>query len=91
MSIPSGYAHRPARHDRKRSARAIREIERQDQRPAEREGAATPAEALARFQLPPDAIARISERLVPGSSLIVSDNGLSDETGPDTGFIVTTH
>jgi hypothetical protein len=29
--------------------------------------------------------------IMPGSSLIVSDNKLSDETGDDTDFIVTTH
>lgn len=90
LSIPSGYAHRPAPHHRKRSAKEIRELERQEKRAAELAGAATPAEALARFQLPEDAIERISELLVPGSSLIVSDNRLSDETGPDTGFIVST-
>ena len=85
-SIPSGYAHRPARHHGKRSAREIKDIARQEQLA----GAPTAAEALERFELPKDAIERISERLIPGSSLIVSDNGLSDETGPDTGFIVST-
>lgn len=89
MSIPSGYAHRPARHHGKRSARETREMERQEKRAAEAT-TASPGEALARFQLPADAIARISALLVPGSSLIVSDNGLSEETGPDTGFIVST-
>jgi hypothetical protein len=49
------------------------------------------AQALERFELPKDAVERISELLTPGSSLIVSDNALSDETGSDTGFIVATH
>jgi hypothetical protein len=37
-----------------------------------------------------EAIAPISAMLMPGSSLIVSDNPLSDETDEDTGFIVLT-
>ena len=93
MTIPSIHARAPSRHLRKGSAReraAAREIERQEQRAAELAGTPTPAEALAHFQLPPDAVTRISELLTPGSSLIVSDNALSDETGPDTGFIVST-
>jgi hypothetical protein len=36
-------------------------------------------------------IARISELIVPGSSLIVSDEGLGEETGEGTNFIVVTH
>ncbi len=93
MSIPSGYARAASRHERKGSKReraAARERERQEQRAAALAGAPTPAEALAHFQLAPDAIQRISELLTPGSSMIVSDNALSDETGPDTGFIVST-
>jgi hypothetical protein len=34
---------------------------------------------------------RISELLTPASSLIISDNGFSGETGKDTDFIVVTH
>src|SRR5215204_3839382 len=37
--------------------------------------------ALDRIIMPPDALERISELITPGSSLIVSDNRLSDETG----------
>ena len=48
----------------------------------------TPAEALARIEIPQDIVARISELMVPGSSLIVSDQGLGDETGEGTDFIV---
>jgi hypothetical protein len=40
--------------------------------------------------MPKDAVDRISELLAPGSSLIVSDNGLSDETGSETDFVVAT-
>jgi hypothetical protein len=47
--------------------------------------------ALDRIEIPQDAVDRISELLTPASSLIVSDNGYSRETGEDTDFIVVTH
>jgi len=47
-----------------------------------------PAEALARISIPQDAIDYISQLMVPGSSLVVSDQGLGDETGEGTDFIV---
>jgi L,D-transpeptidase catalytic domain len=50
----------------------------------------TAAEALARINLPPEAVERISELLTPGSSLVVSDHGLGRETGRYTEFIVLT-
>src|SRR5262249_8799196 len=50
----------------------------------------TAAQALERIQFPPEAIDRISELLVPGSSLVVSDEGLGRETGRYTEFIVLT-
>ena len=50
--------------------------------------AATAAEALDRIQIPQEAVERISELLIPGSSLVVSDEGLGRETGRYTEFIV---
>jgi L,D-transpeptidase catalytic domain len=47
--------------------------------------------ALDRIEIPQDTIERISELLTPASSLIVSDSGISHETGNDTDFIVLTH
>ena len=47
--------------------------------------------ALNRIEIPKDVFERISELLTPGSSLIISDHGLSDETGTDTDFIVETY
>ena len=44
--------------------------------------------ALDRIEIPPDVAGRISQILTPGSSLIISDHGLSRETGQDTDFIV---
>jgi hypothetical protein len=50
----------------------------------------TAAEALNRIQMPKEAAERISELLIPGSSLVVSDEGLGRETGRYTEFIVLT-
>jgi hypothetical protein len=50
----------------------------------------SPQQALARIEIPQDVIERISELMVPGSSLIVSDQGLGQETGAGTDFIVVT-
>jgi len=47
--------------------------------------------ALDRVEIPRDTVERISELLTPASSLIISDNGFSHETGKDTDFIVLTH
>jgi lipoprotein-anchoring transpeptidase ErfK/SrfK len=49
-----------------------------------------PADILARIDIPPDVIQAISELIVPGSSLVVSDQGLGGETGEGTDFIVVT-
>lgn len=48
----------------------------------------TPQEALARIAIPQDVIDQISQLMVPGSSLVVSDQGLGPETGSGTDFIV---
>jgi lipoprotein-anchoring transpeptidase ErfK/SrfK len=50
----------------------------------------TATEALSRIEIPTEASARISEMLSPGFSLIISDNGVSDETGSDTDFVILT-
>ena len=46
--------------------------------------------ALNRIEIPQDAVERIAQLLTSGSSLIISDYGISDETGQDTDFIVLT-
>jgi hypothetical protein len=46
--------------------------------------------ALDRIEIPQHVVERISERMTPGSSLIVSDYGISAETGKGTDFIVIT-
>ena len=47
--------------------------------------------ALDRIEIPQDTVAKISELLTPASSLIISDDGFSHETGKGTDFIVVTH
>jgi hypothetical protein len=50
----------------------------------------SPSVALDRIVMSPELVERISDLMTPGSSLIVSDNKLSDETGEYTDFIVLT-
>lgn len=45
---------------------------------------------LDRLQIPDDVRTRISAILTPGSSLAISDNGISTETGKGTDFVVLT-
>jgi len=50
----------------------------------------SPAEALDRIAIPPEAMARIAEALTTGASIIVSDKGINQgETGEGTDFIVS--
>jgi len=84
VSIPSGYRHRVGDAGKRYHGRKTTEAD--EAQPA----ASTAAEALDRITLPGEAIERISALLLPGSSLIVSDNALSDETDADTDFIVLT-
>jgi lipoprotein-anchoring transpeptidase ErfK/SrfK len=50
----------------------------------------SPAEALDRITIPPDAMARITEALSTGSSIVISDQGINQgETGEGTDFIVS--
>jgi hypothetical protein len=57
---------------------------------AEAKPTSNAAQALDRVTIPQEAIERIAELLVPGSSLIISDEGLGRETGRYTEFIVET-
>ena len=44
--------------------------------------------ALDRITIPPAMVERVSEVVLPGASLIISDEGASIETGKDTDFVV---
>ncbi len=87
VSIPSeapAAAERPVHHGRK--SRLEREVVVAEQKPS-----ASAGDALNRIDMPREAIERISEMLTPGSSLIISDQPMSGETGSDTDFIILTH
>jgi L,D-transpeptidase catalytic domain len=58
--------------------------------PAAETAVQTPREALARIDIPQDVSDQIAALIVPGSSLVVSDQGLGEETGEGTDFIVLT-
>jgi hypothetical protein len=49
-----------------------------------------PNAALDRITIPEEALARITELMTPGATLIISDLGMSYETGRGTDFIVLT-
>ncbi len=50
----------------------------------------TAQQALARIEIPKSVIDQISQLMAPGSSLVISDQGLGPETGQGTDFIVVT-
>ncbi len=88
LTIPSGFA---AKTEEPRGRKiSQKEIERREKRAYDLAHAPSAAVALERFDLPKEAVARIGALLAVGSSLIVSDNGLSYETGNGTDFVVTT-
>jgi hypothetical protein len=74
--------------DKQRTRRNSREPVKVKPAVVETKPSSTAAQALDRIQLPSEAVDRISELLTPGSSLIVSDKGISHETGRGTDFIV---
>jgi lipoprotein-anchoring transpeptidase ErfK/SrfK len=84
-SIPSRGAPAKMTGSKKERAEAFEEAEKAA---AELRKSQTPAAALQRVNLPPDVRLKIEDVMKPGSSLIISDNGLSNETGQFTDFIV---
>jgi hypothetical protein len=51
----------------------------------------SPAQALARIEIPAEVNDAIAQMVGPGAALILSDQGLGDETGEGTDFVVVTH
>ena len=49
-----------------------------------------PEQVFARIEIPPKVRDAIAQMIIPGSSLIISDQGLGDETADGTDFIVVT-
>jgi lipoprotein-anchoring transpeptidase ErfK/SrfK len=78
VTIPSGFGGEPEKKRGKTEAPAV-------QLPP-----SSAAAALERFEIPAETAERLATMLIPGSSLIVSDNGIGGETGLHTDFIVLT-
>jgi hypothetical protein len=67
-------------------SKAKREMKKhREAKPADLIGAQN---AMQRLVIPQEALERISEALLPGTSLIITDESTSGETGKDTDFIV---
>ena len=89
VSIPSAYARDAAKTDKAdkkagKNDKAVKALHTEHpQEPSAKE-------ALDRLDIAPETLARIETMMMPGSSLIVSDNKLSHETGKSTDFIILT-
>ncbi len=95
VTIPSGYLpkvddKRPAAKPLPNNKLAIAAQARLDKLAADLAAAPTAAEALDRFEIPQDALERITALLDVGSAITISDNPLSEETGQETDFVVLT-
>jgi L,D-transpeptidase-like protein len=73
------------RHDRHGRVRR-RDIE--EERAGDTPPSQGPAQLFERIEIPPEVSEAIAQMIIPGSSLIISDQGLGDETGESTDFIV---
>ena len=80
---PKRKAERDMRDKYGHARRYVEEREKPDLSPPQ-----TPAQALARIDVPQAALDYISQLIVPGSTLTISDHGLGDETGEGTNFVV---
>ena len=95
VSLPGQRTLKSARHAEEpkrfeKHARSRHRDEDDERSTGESPPPQTPAQALARIDIPQNAIDYISALMVPGSSLIVSDQGLGEETGEGTDFVVVT-
>ncbi len=88
ITVPSGFATKTEKRSGKKFS--AKEVARREKLAFDLANAPTAAVALERFEMPKDAVDRISELLKPGSSLIISDNGLGEETGLETDFVIAT-
>ncbi|MGC2080268.1 MAG: L,D-transpeptidase [Xanthobacteraceae bacterium] len=66
----------------------VRRREVEEERAGDTPPPQDPAQVLARMEIPPEVRDAIAQMIIPGSSLIISDQGLGDETGEGTDFIV---
>jgi hypothetical protein len=88
ISLPGESPPPPRVPERDRDWQAVRKVNRNVKPVAEPQPPQTPQQALARITIPQDVADQISRLVIPGSSLIISDQGLGDETGEGTDFVV---
>ena len=91
VSLP-GEPPKRVRHVEERRDRygRVRRREIEEERATDTPAPQTPAQVLARIEIPPEVSEAIAQMIMPGSALIVSDQGLGDETGEGTDFDVVT-
>ena len=88
VSLPSRHAER--RDEDERASRRRKTASAATVEPKPSPAPDSPAEALDRITIPADTMARITDALSTGASIIVSDQGISaGETGEGTDFIVS--
>jgi lipoprotein-anchoring transpeptidase ErfK/SrfK len=91
VSLP-GEPPKRVRHVEERRDRygRVRRREIEEERAGDAPPPQSPAQVLARIEIAPEISDAIAQMIVPGSALIVSDQGLGDETGEGTDFDVVT-
>ena len=88
ISLPTAERYTARHNENGRKSRRRKLAGAVDTRPAPLPD--SPTEALDRLSIPADAMARIAQGLSAGSSIIISDQGISaGETGDGTDFIVS--
>jgi hypothetical protein len=68
----------------------VRRREIEEERASDTPAPQSAAQVLARIEISPEVNEAIAQMIVPGSALIISDQGLGDETGEGTDFVVVT-
>jgi hypothetical protein len=68
----------------------VRRREIEEERASDTPPPQSPAQVLGRIEISPEVSEAIAQMIGPGASLIVSDQGLGDETGEGTDFTVVT-
>jgi L,D-transpeptidase catalytic domain len=91
VSLP-GEPPKRVRHVEERPDRygRVRRREIEEERAGDAAPPQSPAQVLARIEIAAEVSEAIAQMIIPGSALIVSDQGLGDETGEGTDFDVVT-
>jgi len=90
VSLPGDPKHARYVEERRDRHGRVRRREIEEERVGDTPPPQDPAQVFARIEIPPEVRDAIAQMIIPGSSLIISDQGLGDETGEGTDFIVVT-